>query len=70
MRPIGQNPTTDNPLCREIYLDHGATTPLDGRVLEAMLPFLTGKFGNASSVHSFGRKRAQLSTKPGGKSLR
>ncbi|HJZ82883.1 MAG TPA: cysteine desulfurase family protein [Pyrinomonadaceae bacterium] len=39
-----------------IYLDHSATTPIDSRVLEAMLPFLSGKFGNASSVHSFGQE--------------
>jgi cysteine desulfurase len=38
-----------------IYLDHAATTPLRGEVLEAMLPFLTGSFGNPSSAHSFGR---------------
>ena len=41
---------------QRIYLDHSATTPLDGRVLDAMLPFLTEKFGNASSVHSFGQE--------------
>jgi cysteine desulfurase len=41
---------------RRIYLDHSATTPLDGRVLDAMLPFLNEKFGNASSVHSFGQE--------------
>lgn len=41
---------------RRIYLDHSATTPLDGRVLDAMLPYLTEKFGNASSVHSFGQE--------------
>jgi cysteine desulfurase len=41
---------------RRVYLDHSATTPVDGRVLEAMLPYLTEKFGNASSVHSFGQE--------------
>lgn len=39
-----------------IYLDHAATTPLDGRVLESMLPYLTGSFGNAASKqHRVGR---------------
>jgi cysteine desulfurase len=38
-----------------IYLDHAATTPLRREVLDAMLPFLTESFGNASSAHSFGR---------------
>ena len=37
------------------YLDHNATTPLDARVLEAMLPFLTDRYGNASSRHEYGR---------------
>src|SRR5919107_1116335 len=41
---------------RKVYLDHSATTPIDGRVLEAMLPYLTEKFGNASSVHFFGQE--------------
>jgi cysteine desulfurase len=40
---------------RKIYLDHSATTPIDSRVLAAMMPYLTGSFGNASSVHSFGQ---------------
>lgn len=37
------------------YFDHNATTPLDPAVLEAMLPWLRGQFGNASSRHEFGR---------------
>ena len=39
-----------------VYLDHNATTPLDPEVLEAMLPYLSERFGNPSSVHSFGRE--------------
>jgi cysteine desulfurase len=40
---------------RPVYLDHQATTPLDPRVLEAMLPWLTGEFGNAASrQHAWG----------------
>ena len=38
-----------------VYLDHNATTPLDPRVLEAMLPHLRERFGNASSRHEYGR---------------
>jgi cysteine desulfurase len=41
---------------RKVYLDHSATTPADPRVVEAMLPYLTEKFGNASSVHFFGQE--------------
>ena len=41
---------------RRVYLDNSATTPIDGRVVKAMMPFLTEKFGNASSIHFFGQE--------------
>lgn len=41
---------------RRIYLDHSATTPLAPEVLEAMQPFFAQSFGNASSIHAFGRE--------------
>jgi cysteine desulfurase len=39
-----------------IYLDNAASTPLDPLVLEAMMPYLTEKFGNPSSIYSYGRE--------------
>jgi len=41
---------------RTVYLDHAATTPTHPKVVEAMLPFFTGKFGNPSNLHDLGRE--------------
>lgn len=41
---------------RRVYLDHNATTPLAPEVFEAMKPYLTNSFGNASSVHAWGQE--------------
>ncbi len=44
---------------RTVYLDHAATTPLDPRVLEAMLPYFAQQYGNPSSIHQPGRAALQ-----------
>jgi cysteine desulfurase len=41
---------------QRIYFDNAATTSLDAQVLEAMMPYLTDKFGNPSSIYSYGRE--------------
>lgn len=46
-----------------VYFDHNATTPVEPAVLDAMLPFLSGEYGNAASIHTFGQKaRAAVET--------
>jgi cysteine desulfurase len=53
-------------LKKRYYFDHNATTPVRPEVIEAMLPYLTERYGNASSVHSFGREaRDALETSRG-----
>jgi len=47
-----------------IYLDHAATTPVKPEVLEAMLPYFTDKFGNASSIYSIGRESKKAIEEP------
>ena len=43
-------------MSERVYLDYAATTPVDPRVLERMLPYFTGTFGNPSSVHWYGQQ--------------
>ena len=46
-------------LKNRIYMDHGASTPVRKEVLKVMLPYFSEKYGNASSLHLFGREAAQ-----------
>ena len=41
---------------KKIYMDHGASTPVDEEVLNEMIPFFSEKYGNPSSIHHFGRE--------------
>jgi len=41
---------------KKVYLDYGATTPVDKEVLNEILPFFHERFGNASSIHSYGKE--------------
>src|SRR6266704_5333044 len=50
-------------LMSRVYLDHNATTPVEPAVLDAMLPYFSGDFGNAASIHTPGqRARAAVET--------
>src|SRR6201999_591174 len=48
---------------RRVYFDHNATTAVEPAVVDAMLPYMSGEFGNASSIHTFGQTaRAAVET--------
>ncbi|MGL4955263.1 MAG: aminotransferase class V-fold PLP-dependent enzyme, partial [Cetobacterium sp.] len=50
-----------------VYLDNNATTKMDPKVLEAMMPFLTEEYGNAFSMHTFGRETGMAVSESRGK---
>jgi len=59
----GRQVYPDSTAMNRVYLDHNATTAVEPDVLDAMLPYLSGEFGNAASIHTFGqRARAAVET--------
>ena len=50
---------------KPVYLDYAATTPVDARVLKAMLPYFCEQYGNPSSLYSFGREARQAAPRCG-----
>ena len=56
MSGSSENRGLDDVCLDSVYLDNNATTPVDDRVLEAMLPYLKGRFANASSGYRLGRE--------------
>jgi len=49
----------NNDALRQIYVDHSAGKPVDSRVIEVMLPYFRGSYGNPSSIHRFGQEAKQ-----------
>ncbi len=56
MSGSSENSYPDSVYLDNVYLDNNATTPIDERVLEAMMPYLKGRFANASSGYRLGRE--------------